>query len=110
MLNIYDSIRNDEGNIVTGRTKLFVLNVDKDNNIGNFNHGPYVVPEDSGNLFIVDKYVIEQIDKLELVDGQLVVKDGETIEGPKKTELQLEEERLQQQLDAIRAKRTEEES
>lgn len=105
MLNIYETIRDEMGNIINGRTKLFILNVVEDDNIGNFNHGAYVVPEEAGTMFIVDSHVIEQIDKLKFINGQLVLKDGEEIVPPVKTDLEKQEEELEKQLAELRAKK-----
>ena len=61
-------------------------------------HGPTVVPERSGILFIVDDWLIEQLDKVKFIDGVLSVKDGEEIIPPVKTERELQREALLKQL------------
>ena len=98
MVNIYDSLRNENGDMVAGRTKLFVSAVKEDGTIENFLSGYAIVPEAQGTLFIIDDYVIEQIDKLQFIDGVLSVKDGETLIPPVKTERELQREALLKQL------------
>ena len=107
MVNVYNSIRDENGNINRDRTKLFVLSTLEDGSIADYLDGYAVVPEDSGTLFIVDQWMIDQVDKLKLSEGQLVVKDGEAIEAPKKSEDELQEEELLRQLAELRAKRSE---
>lgn len=106
MINIYDDLRDEHGNMISNRTKLFVLSYDEDSgNIKDFLNGYAVVPEKNGTLFIVDDYLIEQINKVKLIDGQLVLKDGEEIVPPVKTDLELQEEELEKQLAELRAKK-----
>ena len=49
-------------------------------------------------MFIVDDWIIPQLDKVLFVDGELKVKDGEEVVPPVKTERQLQIEKLQRQL------------
>lgn len=107
MVNVYNSIRDDNGNINRDRTKLFILSTLEDGSIEDYLDGYAVVPEDSGTLFIVDQWIIDQVDKLKLNEGQLVVKDGEMIEAPQKSEADLQEEDLLRQLAELRAKKSE---
>ncbi|SDK43846.1 hypothetical protein SAMN05216187_108133 [Jeotgalicoccus aerolatus] len=98
MVNIYDSLRNENGDMVTGRTKLFILSTEEDGTIRDFLSGYAIVPETQGYMFITDEYVVEQIDKLQFKDGVLSVKDGEELIPPVKTEKELQREALLKQL------------
>ena len=101
MINIYENIRDQSRNIVSGRTKLFIEDTDADGNIINFLHGTSVVPDTSGSLFIVDDWLIPQIEKIELKDGELSVKDGESLDVPVKTDIELEIESLRRQIEEL---------
>lgn len=103
MINIYENIRDQSRNIVSGRTKLFIEDTDADGNIINFLHGTSVVPDTSGSLFIVDDWLIPQIEKLLFIDGTLQVKDGEELDVPVKTEKELMIEELQRQMAELQA-------
>lgn len=98
MVNIYESLRDENGNMVSGRTKLFILSTAEDGSIQDFLSGYAIVPESQGFLFITDEYVVEQIDKLQFKDGTLSVKDGEELIPPVKTEKELQREALLKQL------------
>lgn len=98
MVNIYDSLRGETGDMVLGRTKLFILSTEEDGTIENFLSGYAIVPEAQGSLFITDDYVVEQIDKIRFVDGTLLVKDGEELIPPVKSEKELQREVLLKQL------------
>ena len=98
MVNIYENIRGDSGDIVRGRTKLFIKNTETDGSIGEFLSGDACVPEGNGTMFIVDDWLIPQIDKILFVDGALSVKDGEGLIPPVKTEKELQREELLKQL------------
>lgn len=110
MVNIYDTIKDDHGNLILGVTKLFIISVQSDYTIGKFISGVACVPEGNGTMFIVDDWIIPQIDKLLFIDGELVVKDGETIEEPVKTERELKREELLSQIAELDAEEEEEES
>ena len=105
MVKIHDSLRDSEGDMVKGRTKLFILSTDSEGSICDFLEGYAIVPEESGTLFIVDDWLIPQINKLKFIDGELKVKDGEAINEPKKSEDELKEEELLRQLAELRAKK-----
>lgn len=107
MVNIYENIRGDSGDLVRGRTKLFIKNTETDGSIGEFLSGGACVPEGNGTMFIVDEWLIPQIDKLLFINGELKVKDGETIEEPKKSGIELQEEELLRQLAELRAQKSE---
>lgn len=107
MINIYKDIKDDEGNIIKGRTKLFLNDNDilDDGGINTFSSGIVITPETTGIMFIVDDYLIDQINKVKLINNQLVLKDGEEIVPPVKTDLEIEEEKLEKRLAALRAKK-----
>ena len=106
MVNVYDGMRDNDG-IAIGRTKLFISKADDDGNILSCQSGTLFTPEESGALFIVDDWLIPQIDKLLFVDGTLVVKDGETLDVPVKSDIELQEEELLRQLAELRAQKSE---
>ena len=81
-----------------GRTKLFIVDTDNEGVIVRSYDGTSIIPENNGTLFIVDDWIIPQLDKILFVNGELKVKDGEEIVPPVKTERQLQIEKLQRQL------------
>lgn len=54
-------------------------------------------------MFIVDDWLIPQLDKVEFIDGSLSVKDGEELIPPAKTEKELQIEAIERQLAALKA-------
>lgn len=98
MVNIYDKLRDEHGELVNGRTKLFIKTVDSDGSIFEFNHGIAFVTEENGTQFIVDDWLVGQIDKLQFVGGSLSVKKGESLDPPAKSEKELQREALLKQL------------
>lgn len=105
MVKTYDELRDENGIAYQGRTRLFIRQseVDSDGNFGEFEQGNATVFEASGYQFIVDDYVISQINKLKIVDGNLVVRVGEEIMPPTKTEKELKIEEIERQLAALKA-------
>lgn len=59
-------------------------------------------------MFIVDDWIIPQLDKVEFIDGTLSVKDGEELMPPAKTEKELQIEAIERQLAALKAEMDEE--
>ena len=98
MIHIYSSFRDEEGNSIKGRIKLFIRQTDEVGNIELFQSGIMVSPEENGTMFIVDDWIIPQIDKVQFKDGALSVKDGEALVPPAKTEKELQREALLKQL------------
>lgn len=96
MVKIY----NESG---TGRTKVFF--VVRDGRVSRVITGNHAVSTEQGLQFYVDDYVAEQIYKCELyIDGlepKLIVKEGETIEVPEKSEKEKEIERLKFELEKL---------
>ena len=97
MVKIYDSLY-ENGVTVNGRTKLFVREVDEDGTIGNHDYGIAFTPDSTGTLFIVDNWLIDQLDKVAFKDGTLQVKEGEQLEEPVKSEKEKQREELLRQL------------
>lgn len=98
MVNIYESIYDENLNIISGRTKLFIKESLEDGTIGKHDYGIAVAPEESGTMFIVDDWLIPQREKLLFIDGELLVKDGEELIAPVKSEKELKREALLRQI------------
>ncbi len=98
MINFYENLRDKDGNIRQNVTKLFINSTDEDGGITEYLSGVAIVPEGAGTMFIVDEWIIPQIDKLKFEDGELKVKDGQDIEEPQITEKELEREALLKRL------------
>src|SRR5690625_3513529 len=97
MIKTYDSN-------VRGKTKVFFV-IDKDGKVISRIVGNQAINVDMGFQFYVDDYVAEQIDRCELyMDGltpKLRLREGETLDIPKKTERELEIERLKYELEKL---------
>lgn len=98
MIDVYDKLHDVEGKRLEGRTKLFIKEIDTEGNILEFGAGIGFVPTETGTLFIVDDYVVDQVDKLQFKSGQLIVKEGMTLEIPQKSALEIEKEELLKRL------------
>ena len=98
MVNIYDDLRDRAGNLISGRTKLFLKNSNLDGGIEEYLSGVACVPEGNGVMFIVDDWLIDQIDKVVFKDGTLQVKEGEQLDEPVKSEKEKQREELLRQL------------
>lgn len=98
MIEIYESIRDENSSIVPGRTKLFIVNSNEFGDIILSEHGTKLTPEGTGTMFIVDDWLIPQLDKVQFIDGVLSVKEGEELIPPVKTEKELQREELLKQL------------
>src|SRR5699024_12786881 len=79
MIEIYENIRDENAGIVPGRTKLFIVNSNEFGDIILSEHGTKLTPEGTGTMFIVDDWLIPQLDKVRFKDGTLFVKDGEEL-------------------------------
>src|SRR5690606_11349 len=86
-----------------GRTNVFF--VVRDGRVSRIITGKHAVSTEQGFQFYVDDYVAAQIYKCELyIDGlepKLIVKEGETIEVPEKSEKEKEIERLKFELEKL---------
>ena len=98
MVDVYENIRSDNGAIIPGRTKLFIEQSDDDGTILKSKGGSLLTPEGTGTMFIVDDWLIPQLDKVQFKEGTLSVKDGEELIPPVKTERELQREALLKQL------------
>lgn len=100
MVNVYEEFIDKDGNNIPDRTKLFIpaSEVKEDGTFIVFQHGVLVTPITSGYFYIVDKWLIEQIEKTKLIDGQLQIKDGEELIPPVKSERDFQREALLKQL------------
>ena len=109
MVETYRSVRDENGQVINGRVQLFIYDIHEDGEIGGLLkglNGTSIVPQCAGTLLVVDEYVAKQADKLKFIDGTLVVKEGETIEEPVKSDAELQEEELLRQLAELRAQKS----
>ena len=107
MLELYDDVRLSDGSIASGRTKLFIKETLDDGTISNCQTGSLLLPDGAGTIFIVDDWLIEQLDKVQFKDGVLSVKEGEKLIPPVKTEKELQREALLKQLAELDSQPTE---
>ena len=98
MVNIYDEFKDDGGSRIPGRTKLFIMSTSEDGDIDRYISGVAFTSEENGTQFIVDDWLIEQLDKVQFKDGTLQVKDGEQLVEPVKSEKEKQREELLRQL------------
>ena len=98
MINLYDDVRLSDGSIASGRTKLFIKETLDDGTISNCQTGRLLLPDGAGTIFIVDDWLVSQLDKVQFLDGVLSVKDGEELIPPVKSEKELQREALLKQL------------
>ena len=98
MVNIYESIKGEKGVDDPKRVRLFITKVGEDGTIYEFLSSNYSIPTTNGTLFIVDDWLIDQLDKVIFKDGTLQVKEGEQLDEPVKSEKELQREELLRQL------------
>lgn len=98
MVKIYDSIKDANGIEDPNRTRLFITKVDDSGAVSEFLSGNSAVPMTNGTMFIVDDWLIDQLDKVIFKDGTLQVKEGETLDEPVKSEKEKQREELLRQL------------
>ena len=84
--------------MIPGRTKLFIVDSDNEGEIVRSYDGTSIIPENNGTLFIVDDWLIPQLDKVVFKDGTLKVKEGEQLDEPVKSEKEKQREELLRQL------------
>ena len=84
--------------MIPGRTKLFIVDSDNEGEIVRSYDGTSIIPENNGTLFIVDDWLIDQLDKVVFKDGTLQVKEGEQLDEPVKSEKEKQREELLRQL------------
>jgi len=98
MVKIYDNIKDENGIESPSRVKLFITKTLDDGTINEFLSGNSAVPMTNGTLFIVDDWLIPQLDKVIFKDGTLQVKEGEQLDEPVKSEKEKQREELLRQL------------
>ena len=98
MVKIYDNIKDEHGIDDPKRVRLFITKVKDDGTINEFLSGNSAVPMTNGTMFIVDDWLIDQLDKVIFKDGTLQVKEGEQLDEPVKSEKELQREELLRQL------------
>ena len=84
--------------MIPGRTKLFIVDSDNEGGIVRSYDGTSIIPENNGTLFIVDDWLIDQLDKVVFKGGTLKVKEGEQLDEPVKSEKEKQREELLRQL------------
>lgn len=107
MINIYEELKSSDGNVIPGRTKLFIVDTDNEGNITRSYDGTSIIPESNGTLFIVDDWLIPQLEKVSFVDGELRIKDGKELIPPVKSEKELKREALLRQIAELDAEEDE---
>ena len=98
MVKIYDNIKDEHGIDDPKRVRLFITKVKDDGTINEFLSGNSAVPMTNGTMFIVDDWLIDQLDKVIFKDGTLQVKESEQLDEPVKSEKELQREELLRQL------------
>ena len=98
MVKIYKNIQDENGIEDPNRTRLFITKVEDSGAISEFLSGNSAVPMTNGTLFIVDDWLIDQLDKVIFKDGTLKVKEGEELVEPVKSEKEKQREELLRQL------------
>ena len=98
MVKIYDNIKDENGIDDPKRVRLFITKTDEEGTINEFLSGNSAVPMTNGTMFIVDDWLIDQLDKVVFKDGTLQVKEGEELVEPVKSEKEKQREELLRQL------------
>ena len=100
MINVYNSLRDGNDVLVPNRTILFIRKdeINEDGEFELYSYGLGVSLDGSGYSFIVDDWLIDQLNKVVFKDGTLQVKDGEQLDEPVKSEKELQREELLRQL------------
>ena len=100
MINIYNSLRDEKDALVPNRTILFIRKdeIDENGEFELYSYGLGVSLDGSGYSFIVDNWLIDQLDKVVFKDGTLQVKEGEQLDEPIKSEKEKQREELLRQL------------
>ena len=94
---IHESLYDEDGNEVTNRKIIFVT-TNNDGDIVSTTSSKSLAVNRTGFVYVVDEIVLENIDKFEVVNGNLKLRKGETLEEPVKTERELQREALLKQL------------
>ena len=93
MINIYNSLRDENDTLLPNRTILFIRKdeINEDGEFELYSYGLGVSLDGSGYSFIVDDWLIDQLDKV-------IFKDGEQLVEPVKSEKEKQREELLRQL------------
>ena len=97
MILIYKNLYDDDGNEVPGRKILFVA-AEYDGTITSSTSSHSLAVNQTGFVYIVDDTVLNNIDKFEVINGNLQLRKGETLEKVVKSEKELQREALLKQL------------
>lgn len=103
MVKVYDKLRDEYDNNIAGRCTLFITKSDDNGNINECLSGIAGVPMTNGTMFIVNDWLIDQLDKVQFKDGTISVKEGMELNPPVKTEKELQIEAIERQLAALKA-------
>ena len=100
MINIYNSLRDENDTLLPNRTILFIRKdeIEENGEFELYSYGLGVSLDGSGYSFIVDDWLIDQLDKVVFKDGSLQVIDGEQLDEPVKSEKEKQREELLRQL------------
>lgn len=100
MINVYNNLRDENDVLLPNRTILFIRKdeIEENGEFELYSYGLGVSLDGSGYSFIVDDWLIDQLDKVVFKDGTLQVKEGEQLDEPVKSEKELQREALLRQL------------
>src|SRR5699024_314491 len=100
MINVYNNLRDENDVLLPNRTILFIRKdeIEENGEFELYSYGLGVSLDGSGYSFIVDDWIIDQLDKVVLKDGTLQVKEGEQLDEPVKSEKEKQREELLRQL------------
>lgn len=106
MILIYKNLYDDDGNEVAGRKLLFVV-AEEDGSITSSTSSHSLAVNRTGFVYVVDENVLNNIDKFEVINGNLQLRKGETLEKVVKSEKDLQREALLKQLAELESEPTE---
>ena len=94
---VYKSLFDYDGNEVTSRKLIFITTED-DGTITSTTSSQSLAVNRTGFVYVVDEIVLDNIDKFEVINGNLRLRKGEVLEEVVKTEKELQREALLKQL------------
>lgn len=94
---IHNSLFDESGNEVTGRKIIFVT-TEGDGTITSTTSSQSLAVNRTGFVYVVDEIVLDNIDKFEVINGNLRLRKGEVLEEVVKSEKELQREALLKQL------------
>lgn len=95
---IYKSLYDEQGNERSSATIIFIEANEFGEMTSIVNGGKVIGVSSTGLSFVVDSLVAEQIDKFEVIGRDLVLKEGEELIPPVKSEKELKREALLRQI------------